>query len=88
MKTLDGTGEINLQIGGESVQVDRIDGQASIHYTYSDAELYRGEYEFTPSDEQQTVRIAEKKAQRDIVINPIPSNYGKIEWNGAYITVS
>lgn len=29
-----------------------------------------------------------KTTQQNIVINPIPSNYGLITWNGSVITVS
>lgn len=50
--------------------------------------VYSGETEFTPSDEEQVIRIGGYRATQDITINPIPSNYGKIEWNGAYLTVS
>ena len=51
-------------------------------------EPYTGEYEFTPTQQTQTVEIAHKTALADIVINPIPSNYGLITWNGATLTVS
>ena len=51
-------------------------------------EEYEGTYEFTPSDETQTVEIAQKKATADIIINPIPGNYGLITWNGSFLTVS
>ena len=49
---------------------------------------YAGDYEFTPTDEAQTIPMYGKTATRDIVINPIPSNYGKITWNGSTLTVS
>ena len=49
---------------------------------------YEGEYEFTPSAETQTIPIAGMTARGDITINPIPSNYGLITWNGEYLTVS
>ena len=51
-------------------------------------EEYEGAYEFTPSGSQQTVEIAHKKATANIIINPVPSNYGLITWNGAWLTVS
>ena len=35
---------------------------------------YRGDYEFTPSEENQTIEIEGKTANQDIIINPIPSN--------------
>jgi hypothetical protein len=49
---------------------------------------YEGDYEFTPSDQTQTVAIEGLMARQDIVINPIPSNYGLITWNGSTLTVS
>ena len=49
---------------------------------------YRGEYEFTPTEDVQTIPINGLRATRNITINPIPSNYGKITWNGSVLTVS
>ena len=49
---------------------------------------YEGEYEFTPMQEQQVIQIAGKSASQDIIINPIPNNYGLITYNGSFITVS
>ena len=51
-------------------------------------EIYDGEYEFTPTEDTQTVSIDNKMAVQDITINPIPNNYGLITWNGSTITVS
>lgn len=50
--------------------------------------IYEGAYEWTPSDSAQTIEIADKKALDNIVINPIPNNYGLITWNGSTLTVS
>ena len=49
---------------------------------------YDGPYEATPSSEEQTLPTANRLLAGDIVINPIPSNYGLIEWNGSELTVS
>ena len=49
---------------------------------------YEGEYTVTPSDETQILPTADKKLAHDIVINPVPSNYGRISWNGSVLTVS
>ena len=51
-------------------------------------EEYTGAYEFTPTEDTQTIEIAEKKATADIIINPIPTNYGRITWNGSVLTIS
>ena len=50
--------------------------------------VYDGPYEWTPTDEIQTIEIAGKKAIDHIKINPIPQNYGLITWNGSTLTVS
>lgn len=57
-------------------------------YAMSTADDYEGAYEFTPTESTQTVQIEGKKATQDIVINPIPTNYGRITWNGSFIKVS
>lgn len=49
---------------------------------------YDGEYEATPSENEQTLLTAGKVLAQDIVIQPIPSNYGLITWNGSTLTVS
>lgn len=51
-------------------------------------EKYRGEYEFTPGSESQTVEIEGLLAMQDITINPIPSNWGLITYDGSGIRVS
>ena len=45
--------------------------------------VYRGETSFIPSEEQQTISIAGMQAVENLVIEPIPSNYGRIEQRGA-----
>jgi len=49
---------------------------------------YHGETEFVPTQAYQTVHTAGTLVDTDIVIDPIPSNYGKITWNGAVLTVT
>ena len=52
------------------------------------AEPYEGTYEVTPTTSTQVLATAGKKLAEDITINPIPSNYGLITWNGSSLTVS
>ncbi len=54
----------------------------------SDITRYEGPYEFTPTQEAQTVLIENELAEQNITINPIPNNYGLITYNGSTITVS
>ena len=49
---------------------------------------YTGPYEVTPSEETQMLPTTNRTLESSIVINPIPSNYGLITWNGSFITVS
>lgn len=49
---------------------------------------FTGAYTYTPTQETQTIPIDGLKAIQDITIEPIPSNYGLITWNGSTITVS
>ena len=54
----------------------------------ADVAVYEGPYELTPTAGSQTIEIERKMATADIIINPIPSNYGLITWNGSTLTVS
>ena len=55
---------------------------------YIDVDPYTGEYEVTPSAESQALDTIGKRLTANVVINPIPSNYGLITWNGSVLTVS
>lgn len=47
-----------------------------------------GPAEYTPSTEAQTVAVGGHVMEGDLTINPIPSNYGLITWDGSTLTVS
>lgn len=49
---------------------------------------YEGDYEVTPGAEAQVLSTDHLYMKGDIIINPVPSNYGLITWNGSTITVS
>ena len=49
---------------------------------------YDGPVTFTPSAEAQTVATRHTVLLENIIINPIPNNYGLITYNGNKITVS
>lgn len=51
-------------------------------------DVYEGPYEATPSRETQTLGTENLMMSRNVTINPIPSNYGLITYNGAILTVS
>lgn len=52
------------------------------------APVYHGATEFTPTEQTQTVAVSGYRMEQNITINPIPSNYGRITWNGSVLTVS
>lgn len=56
-------------------------------YKYSTKQWYYGDYEFTPSEDTQIIYISDKTAQNNIVINPIPKNYGRISYDGKQLFI-
>lgn len=56
--------------------------------TYRTPDPYEGSYEVTPTDSTQTFATSGLTMTADFVVNPIPSNYGLITWNGSVLTVS
>lgn len=60
----------------------------SVVKEYVDVKTYTGIYEITPSDETQTLDVEGMRMSRPLTVNPIPSNYGLVTWNGAILTVS
>lgn len=49
---------------------------------------YTGPTEVTPTQETQVLETQNRSVLDNIIINPIPSNYGLITWNGSTLTVS
>lgn len=64
------------------------DGELGVIEKVPVDEPYTGETEVTPSEETQVLFTAGKVVEQNIKINPIPSNYGLITWNGSILTVS
>ena len=89
---IDGNALLDLKIDGEISIDNHIDGEQGMFYRYvvngGESEIYHGEYTFTPTQSTQIVHIEGKTASKNITINPIPSNYGLITWNGLSLTVS
>lgn len=49
---------------------------------------YSGEYDITPTMEEQVLPTTGKTLSRDVVIGAIPNNYGLITWDGSTLMVS
>ena len=79
----------NELVYGVSVDVtDPYDMAMDSTITLFEGDTYDGAYEFTPSAELQTVPTKNCTLTDDIIINPIPNNYGLIQYDGSTLTVS
>ena len=76
---------VTVTVGGASVSAGFGTPMAR---DYIDHDAYTGSYEITPTDEAQTIPTANLLATQDFVVQPIPTNYGLVTYNGAIITVS
>lgn len=87
---LDGELSLNLNIDGDMSISIPVDGETGtvIKVTEHDLPVYSGQTEITPSGDTQVLQTANRTVLQNIIINPIPSNYGLITWNGSTLTVS
>lgn len=63
-----------------------IDFQSAITFI-ENADYYDGSYDWIPTEDTQVVQIADRIGRQNVVIEPIPSNYGKIIYNGSQLRV-
>lgn len=77
---LDGEVSLNLHLDGTPDKVLKV--------AEYDLPVYDGITEITPSQDTQILQTSNKTLTRNIVVNPIPSNYGLVTWNGSVLTVS
>lgn len=49
--------------------------------------VYGGTTEVTPSNQAQVLLTENKALTRNIVVNPIPEDYGRLLWSGNTLTV-
>lgn len=71
-----------------SVHGDELKPMKAISSGGGSIPVYPGPTEFTPSTEKQTIGVSGYRLKEDITINPIPSNYGLITWDGSTLMVS
>lgn len=86
---LDGELSLDLHIDGDMSLDIPVDGEAGtvIKVTEHDLPVYSGQTEITPSEDVQTLQTANKAVIQNIIINPIPENYGRLLWTGNTLTV-
>ena len=73
----------DLTVGG-SVELD---GSLEPPVAYLPTNPYMGPYTVTPGEEEQVLATEGMSMTGDVTVEPIPSNYGRIAWNGAAIMV-
>lgn len=86
---LDGELSLNLNIDGDMSLDIPVDGEAGtvIKVTEHDLPVYTGQTEITPSEDTQVLQTANRTVLQDIIINPIPENYGRLLYSGNTLTV-
>lgn len=78
-------GDIAVHVGEAAAPVPaRLDGPV---YSVG-VPTYDGPQEVVPGRHAQVLRTDGTKVVGDIVVDPIPSNYGLVTWDGSVITVS
>lgn len=74
---------------GDNYDVTLSSGDFTVDFSeMHQAGEYQGSYEVTPSSETQVLQTTGKIMSQNVVVNPVPDNYGLISWNGSVITVS
>lgn len=77
-----------ISIGFEEVSLEYDVGLETAIQVIEPSDPYLGPYEVTPTQETQYLDTQFLTMTDNVKINPIPSNYGLITWNGSYLTVS
>ena len=80
---------VNVQLESTGVLQAAISAEQNLTGVLSIAgATYTGDVDFTPQENKQVVYCAGRVMSQNIVIEPIPSNYGKIAWDGVSLHVS
>lgn len=85
--TVTGSVSAMQEISGTLAHMGTVSGTITVGGA-GDLPEYDGPYEVTPTTEAQTLATANTAVTDNIIIHPIPPNYGLISWNGSTLTVS
>ena len=72
----------DMDVGGS------FSGELGTYQKVVEVDVYTGPTTATPGDEQQVFLTKDLMLPENFVVEKIPSNYGKITWNGSVLTVS
>lgn len=84
---------ISLSVDDYAEATLAVDDDVGMNLALSDPYInggrpYEGEYEVTPSQYEQVLPTQGRILAQNVVINPIPSYYGLITWDGSKLKVS
>ncbi|MBQ6483059.1 MAG: hypothetical protein IJI45_18290 [Anaerolineaceae bacterium] len=79
---------LSVMLDGELSIESAFDGEFGQFNAVSSGDPYTGDTDITPDSDEHVLATRGKILGEDIVIHAVPSGYGKITWNGAYLTVS
>lgn len=85
---VDGEQYLTTEVEAKCELDNQIDGEPKVLETIHDGAYYTGPVSVTPSSEQQVLETSHLTLAENITIEPIPSNYGLITWDGHKLTVS
>lgn len=77
----------SVEVAFDSPEVEVSAGAPAIR-DYVEHPPFEGEYAVVPSEERQIIPTKGLRMTEDLVVAPIPQNYGRIAWNGSILTVS
>ena len=87
LENIDGSLNVIDGIDGNLSSANGLSGNISVPEVVG-AVPYDGEYDVTPTDEVQILETRGLMMRRNVTIGAIPSNYGRVSWNGFELTVS
>lgn len=76
--------ELDLDVS----QSESLEFAVSESFALGGGEKYKGQTVVTPSREEQVLETKGFLLGDNIIVEPIPKNYGLVTWNGVTLTVS
>lgn len=76
--------KLNVEIANPIINVEIAN---PIIKEYINVEPYMGNYTVTPTEEIQVLSTCTKQMTKDLIVEPIPLNYGRITHNGRIIII-
>lgn len=80
--------EGNRNLSASFLNADTLDASLNSTVYVPVLDPYPGPYEVVPSDVVQTLQTRGLAMAQNVTVQPIPSNYGRITYNGSILTVS